>query len=56
MVVEKIKEHILSYENLQNLVSLVNEEMDTSASEYRYRLDIISAEMDNVSYARCVLK
>ena len=36
-MINKIKEHILTEENLCELVRLVNEEMDAQASEYRDR-------------------
>jgi len=48
-VIRKIKEHILTYENLYELVHLVNEEMDTAAGDYRERLSVISAEINNVN-------
>ncbi|MFC1903244.1 recombinase family protein, partial [Chloroflexota bacterium] len=49
VVIRKIKEHILTYENLYELVRLVNEEMDTAAGDYRERLSVISAEINNVN-------
>jgi site-specific DNA recombinase len=49
MIISKIKEQILTYENLAELVMLVNEEMDRTASEYRERLNAVSAELENVS-------
>jgi site-specific DNA recombinase len=49
VVIRKIKEHILNYENLKELVHLVNEEMDTAAGDYRERLSVISAEINNVN-------
>jgi len=49
MIISKIKEQILTYENLVELVMLVNEEMDRTASEYRERLNAVSAELENVS-------
>ncbi len=49
VVIRKIKEHILTYENLKELVYLVNEEMDAAAGEYRERLNVISVEIDNVN-------
>jgi len=48
-VIRKIKEHVLTYENLKELVRLVNEEMDVAASDYRERLDFISREIDNAN-------
>ncbi|GAG98446.1 unnamed protein product, partial [marine sediment metagenome] len=49
VVIRKIKEHILTYENLKELVYLVNGEMDAAAGEYRERLNVISVEIDNVN-------
>lgn len=49
VVIRKIKEHILTYENLKELVYLVNEEMDAAAGEYREHLDFISREIDNAN-------
>ncbi len=49
VVIHKIKEHILTYENLYELVHLVNEQMDTEAGDYRKRLSVISVELDNVN-------
>jgi site-specific DNA recombinase len=41
LVINKIKEHILTEENLQELVRMVNEEMDSTAGNYREELDVI---------------
>ena len=41
----KIKERVLTEENLRELVRLVNEEMDASAGDYRQRLDTIEEEL-----------
>lgn len=49
VVICKITEHILTYENLKELVYLLNEEMDAAAGEYRERLNVISVEVDNVN-------
>lgn len=49
VVIRKIKEHVLTYENLCELVHLVNEEMDAAAGDYRERLNVISSETDNVN-------
>ena len=49
LVITKIKEHILTEENLRELVRLVNEQMDTQAKEYRERLDTIAQEMASTS-------
>ena len=44
LVINRIKEHILTEESLQKLVRLVNEEMDSTAGNYREDLDVISDE------------
>jgi len=49
LVITKIKEHILTYENLKELARLVNEEMDSAAGEYRRRLMSVTDEYDKVS-------
>ena len=49
VVIRKIKEHILTYENLCELVHLVNEEMDAATGNYRERLNVIFSEIDNVN-------
>jgi len=49
LIISEIKEHILTYENLSQLVHLVNEEMDASVGEYRTRLDTVAAEINNVN-------
>lgn len=49
IVVNKIKEHILTEENLQELVHLVNEEMDSAAGNYREELDVISDEIVDIN-------
>jgi len=48
LVIEKIKEHILTIENLTKLVHIVNEEMDSLVPEYRQRLDSIIDEIADV--------
>ena len=45
LVIDKIKERILTEENLRELVCLVNEEMDAAASEHRQRLETVMAEI-----------
>lgn len=45
VVVDKIKEHVLTRENLTELVRLVNEEMDAAVSEYQERLDSVLDEI-----------
>ncbi|MDP2917686.1 MAG: recombinase family protein [Dehalococcoidia bacterium] len=42
IVVDKIKEHILTEENLRELVRLVNEDMDSAVVNYREELDNVS--------------
>jgi site-specific DNA recombinase len=48
LVIDKIKEHVLTTENLTRLVHIVNEEMDSLAVEYRQRLDIVLDEIADV--------
>ena len=48
LVIDKIKAHVLTEDNLRELVRLVNEEMDAKASVYREGLDTIIREMDEV--------
>jgi site-specific DNA recombinase len=48
LVIEKIKEHVLTTENLTKLVHTVNEEMDSLVPEYRQRLDSIIDEIADV--------
>ena len=50
LVIEKIKENILTEKNLVELVRLVNEEMDAAASEYKEQLDTILAEITDVNH------
>ncbi len=45
----KLKEHILNYENLKELIKLVNEEMDSVIESNTECLNIVSAEIDNVN-------
>ncbi|MFW0859874.1 MAG: zinc ribbon domain-containing protein [Dehalococcoidia bacterium] len=45
LVINKIKEHILTKENLRELVRLVNEEMDNVTGDYREELGAISDEI-----------
>ena len=49
IVIDKIKEHILTEENLRELVRLVNEEMDTAFSEHRDQLDSVLKEIAEVN-------
>jgi hypothetical protein len=48
-VINKIKEHVLTNENLTKLVLLVNEEMDGQAVDSWKRLDSLSAETSDVN-------
>jgi site-specific DNA recombinase len=48
MVIDNIREQILTYENLKELVTLVNQEMDNASGEYHKRLKAVSSEADNV--------
>lgn len=49
VVVEEIKQRVLTQENLHQLVTMVNEEMDSSTSEYKKQLDAIDFEFQEVS-------
>ena len=46
LVISKIKEHILTVENLTRLVNLVNEEMDTASVSYKDEYNTILCELD----------
>jgi site-specific DNA recombinase len=48
LVINKIKEHVLTTENLTKLVKIVNEEIDSLAVEYRQRLESIIREITDV--------
>ncbi len=50
LVIDKIKEHVLTTENLARLVHIVNEEMDSLAIEYRQRLDNVIDEIADVDH------
>jgi len=50
LVIDKIKEHVLTTENLARLVHIVNEEMDSLAIEYRQRLDNVIDEITDVDH------
>jgi chromosome segregation ATPase len=50
LVIDKIKEHVLTTENLTRLVRIVNEEMDNLVPEYRQRLDSIIDEIADVDH------
>ena len=45
LVIDKMKEHILTEENLRELVRLANEEMDAASHEWRKQLDILREEI-----------
>jgi uncharacterized protein involved in exopolysaccharide biosynthesis len=47
-VIDKIKERILTDENLRELVRLVDERMDAAVSENRQRLETVLAEIADV--------
>ena len=49
LVIDKIKEHILTEEHLTKLVYLVNEQMDDASREYQEELKLISREKDSIS-------
>ena len=49
-VIKKIKEQVLTIENLTRLVQMVNEEMSEMASGWRQRLDGIIAETNDVEH------
>jgi site-specific DNA recombinase len=49
LVIDKIKERILTEKNLRELVRLVNEEMDAQASETRQRPDTVRAEIADIN-------
>jgi site-specific DNA recombinase len=49
LVINKVKEHILTEENLREVARQVNEEMDTSVVKYREELDIISTGVTGIN-------
>ncbi len=49
LVIDKIKEHILTTENLARLVQLVNDEMDSSSKSHRDEMNGISSEIGNIN-------
>jgi len=49
LVVEEIKQRVLTQENLHQLATMVNEEMDSCTSEYKKQLDAIDFEFQEVS-------
>jgi site-specific DNA recombinase len=48
LVINKIKEHILTPENLSELVKMVNEEMDAASSSYKDEMSVIINEISGV--------
>jgi site-specific DNA recombinase len=50
LVINKIKEHVLTTENITNLVKMVNEEMDSTATESKDQLHIITTETKDVEH------
>jgi site-specific DNA recombinase len=48
-VIDKVKEHVLNYESLEELVRIVNDEMDSVARDYSERLNIVLEEIESVS-------
>lgn len=48
-VIRKIRDHILTYDNLNELVSLVNEEKDGVADVSRGRLECVLSELNDVN-------
>jgi len=48
LVIDRISEHILTEENLKEMVRLVNEEMDAAIGEYGERLETINIELEDV--------
>jgi DNA invertase Pin-like site-specific DNA recombinase len=50
LVVEKIKQRVLTKENLHKLVNMVDEEMDSCTSDYKKQLITIDAELQEVSH------
>ncbi len=49
LVISKIKEHILTEDNLRELVRMVNEEMDNVAGDYRDELGVIADEIAGIN-------
>jgi site-specific DNA recombinase len=48
LIISKIKQHILTPENLTELVRLVNEEMEAASSTYKSEMDTIMMEIGGV--------
>lgn len=49
LVIQKIKEHILTEENLEELVGLVNEEMDSATVNHQDELNVITSEISGIT-------
>ena len=49
LVINKIKEYILTPEHLSQLVEMVNEEMDASSFSYRQELETIKDEIIGIN-------
>ena len=49
IVTEKIKEHILTTENLRELVRLANEELDLASTDDRDRLGVVDAQIEDTN-------
>ncbi len=49
LIIDKIKQHILTKENVTELIGLVNEEMDTASTVQRDQLNIVINEINDVS-------
>ena len=48
-VIRKIREHILTYENLRDLVNIINDTRESSAINDREHLESVIAELSNVN-------
>ena len=49
LIVDKVKERILTPENLRRLVEMVNEEIDNAAQSYQGEMDMISEEFATIN-------
>ncbi len=49
IIIEKIREHVLTKDNLVELLRLVNEEISATSVDQRERLDVILAEISDVN-------
>jgi len=50
IVIDRIRKHILTRDNLMNLVKLVNEEMGSEMKSYQSELDLISSSITDVNH------